>query len=147
MPTKAVSGLENADERLALGNSSAELLKMARSAQRALTIGIDTLCVNGSGKSAEKSLTANGVKPKAVASFTKEIDSLFFRYLWTYHESQDATEWISFLRNLCLQEFNVAAKSGQNRTQLSFKAEALGRNAFEAYWHSVFSKNKEGAAA
>jgi hypothetical protein len=146
MPTKVVSGLDSAEQRLALGNSSSELLQMARAAQRALSVGIDTLSVNGSGKSAEKSLSANGVKPKAIASFTKEIEASFFLYLWGFHDSQDASTWISFLRSLCLKEFNAAAKSSMNRTQLSFKAEALGRNAFESYWHSVFSKNKEGAA-
>lgn len=147
IPTRVVSGLGNSEQRQALGSSSSELLKMARAAQRALSIGIDTLSVNGSGKSADKSLSANGVKPKAIASFTKEIESSFFAHLWTYHDSQDDTSWISFLHNLCLQEFEAAAQCSKTRTQLSFKAEALGRNAFENYWHTVFSKKKEGAAA
>jgi hypothetical protein len=147
IPTKAVAGLGKRSAMESFGKSSGDLLQLARGAQRALKIGIDTLCVNGSGKSADKSLVAAGLQEKTSGSLKKAIQANFFEYLWNYHDTRDADAWVSFLKALCVKEFDFAVQSGVTRTQLSFKAEALGRNAFRSYWYAVFENKDKGATA
>lgn len=147
IPTRAVAGLGNRTSMQSFGKSSGEMLQNARAAHRALKIAIDTLCVNGSGKSADKSLVANGIQGKISASLTSAIEANFFEHLWDYNESQKADRWVALLKALCLKEFELAVQSAATRTQLSYKAEALGRNAFYAYWYAVFENQQKGADA
>lgn len=141
IPTESVRRLRQKQERDRIGVYSGIMLDLAKNAQEAMKVGVyrfcqpenETIDFRNSDKSEAAFKTAS-------AQFRRMFSDQFFPYLWTVSEAEDAASWTIFLKKTAGEILESVFRSGSSRAQLSFKAEALGRSAFNARWHNLFEK-------
>ncbi|MTH95646.1 hypothetical protein [Roseibium sp. RKSG952] len=141
IPTEAVRRLKRKQERDQIGAFSGIMLELAKNAQEALKFGVYRFCQPENEKiDFRNSDKSEGAFKIASSRFKQAFSNEFFPHLWQVSASEDPKSWKEFLRNTAEDILESTFKSGSSRTQLSFKAEALGKAAFNARWHNLFNK-------
>ncbi len=140
IPAHAVFRLSDRKETDLLGRRSRQMLSEAASADGALKFGVFRFCQSEKDEiDFKNSSKSEAMFAKASKQFRHVFSGTFFEYLWQSSETGDDTRWIEFLKGEARKILEKTFESGGSRSQLSFKAEAEGRAAFNARWRKLFT--------
>jgi CRISPR system Cascade subunit CasA len=138
IPAHAVFKLSSRVELDALGARSRAMLSQASAADAALKFGVYRFC---QPEKAEVDFVNSAKSEAMFAKASKQLrlafSGAFFEHLW--RSDDDEAGWIEFLKTEARVILEKVFESGGARSQLSFKAEAEGRSAFNARWRKLFT--------
>ena len=144
VPAPAAFRLGKREGRDELGAISTKMLSLAEAAEQTLRAGVFRYVQAAADKvNFRDDKQSVALFSKVSGRLTLSVSNEFFQHLWAAAETKDLSVWIGRLKELALQELELAFDEGGSKAQLSFKARALATSDFHRSWNNLF--NKEAA--